>query len=415
MEFPKIRSIEAFPAEISGRRMICLRDPLLYSEQTVLVPEPTFFVISLFDGNHSFLDIQAEYMRRYGDLLFQETIGEIVHQLDNHLLLDNERFVQHKREVEKEFGSSSIRKATLAGKSYESDPVQLSEQLSSYFLSPEGPGRMPEAVAERRPASRPLRGAIIPHIDYSRGGACYAFAYKEIAESSNADTFVILGTLHVEAQSRFILTRKGFSTPLGNLEADQDLVAFLAGKCPYDPFAEEIAHRAEHSLELQMVFLRYIFGDSRPVRVVPILCSSFQDLIDKGQSPLQDPHISSLLNALKEAMVLRGDRICVLASVDLAHMGPRFGDRYPLGEMDWRSIACEDQELIRQIERVDSEGFFGEIQKEKNQRKICGLSAIYALLATLAAVPAGEGKLLKYGQWPDPQGTVTFASMAFYV
>jgi len=162
---------------------------------------------------------------------------------------------------------------------------------------------------------------------------------------------------------------------------------------------------------LQMVFLRYIFDDSRPVKVVPILCSSFHDLIDKGQSPLGDPHIGSFLDALKEAIALRGDRICVLASVDLAHMGPRFGDRYPLGEVDWRSIAHQDRELIGQIERMDSEGFWGEIRREKNPRKICGVSAIYTLLAT---APASEGKLLKYGQWPDPQGTVTFASLAFY-
>ncbi|MDH7501035.1 MAG: hypothetical protein QHH30_11710, partial [candidate division NC10 bacterium] len=77
MENPKLRNIEAFPAQISGRRMICLRDPLLFAEQALVVPEPTFFVISLFDGSHSLLDIQAEYMRRYGDLLFRERIEEI--------------------------------------------------------------------------------------------------------------------------------------------------------------------------------------------------------------------------------------------------------------------------------------------------------------------------------------------------
>jgi len=408
---PKIRNIEAFPAEISGRRMICLRDPLLYTEQTLLVPEPTFFVISLFDGNHSLLDIQAEYMRRYGDLLFQEKINGIAQQLDDHLLLDNERFAQHKREVEKEFANSPIRVCTLAGKSYEADPEKLAGQLCSYFLSPEGPGKLPEIAADRGTISKSLKGAIIPHIDFTRGGYCYAWAYNEIAKSSNADTFAILGTLHAEAKGPFILTKKAFSTPLGDLETDQDLIASLEKECPYGLFAEEISHRAEHSLELQMVFLRYIFKGLRPIKVIPILCSSFHELIEKDLSPLEDPHIASFLDSLRKAVSQAGERICVLASVDLAHLGPRFGDRYPLGGSDWSLIAYQDQELIRHIEKMDGEGFYREIQRERNRRKVCGVSAIYALLSIIAA---GEGRLLKYGQWPDPQGTVTFASMAFY-
>jgi len=411
MEHPKIRNVEAFPAEISGRRMICLRDPLLYSGQSLFVPEPTFFVISLFDGNHSLLDIQAEYMRRYGDLLFREKIHEITQQLDDHLLLDNERFDQHKRKVEKEFASSPIRASALAGNSYEADPQKLAEQLSSYFLSPEGPGKLPERSAEKAAIPKPLMGAILPHINYARGGHCYAWAYKEIAESSNSDTFVILGTLHTEAKGPFILTKKAFSTPLGDLQPDQDLISLLEKECRYDPFAEEIAHRAEHSLELQMVFLHYIFRDLWPIKVVPVLCSSFHELIDKGLSPSQDLRITSFLGSLKKAVSERGERILVLASADLAHVGPRFGDRYPLGGSDWSSIAYQDQELIQHIERMDGEGFYREIQKEKNRRNICGLSAIYALLAT---IPASKGRLLKYGQSLDPQGTVTFASIAFY-
>jgi hypothetical protein len=39
---------------------------------------------------------------------------------------------------------------------------------------------------------------------------------------------------------------------------------------------------------------------------------------------------------------------------------------------------------------------------------VCGLSPIYALLRTLGAT---RGELKRYAQWPDPQGTVTFASV----
>ncbi len=406
-ECPKIRNVDAFPAEISGRQMICLRDPLSYTDQTLLVTESTFFIVSLLDGQHSLLDIQAEYMRRYGDLLFREKIAEIVKQLDDHLLLESERFLQCKGQVEKRFADSPLREAMLAGTSYESEPAKLRDQLASYFMAPEGPGE----IEDKEAFPRPLVGAIIPHIDYVRGGPCYAWAYEKIRESSRAETFVILGTLHTEARTPFILTRKGFSTPLGDVETDQEFVADLEKGCSFDPFAEEIVHRAEHSLELQMVFLRYVFGSSRSIKVVPILCSSLQEFVDNGFTPLQDSRVSSFLHSLKRAMDLRKEGICVLASADLAHMGPRFGDRSPLGELDWRWIAQEDGQTIGRIEQMDGEAFFEEIQRDKNRRRICGVSPIYALLT---AVEASEGRLLKYDQWRDPQSTVTFASLGFY-
>ena len=41
-------------------------------------------------------------------------------------------------------------------------------------------------------------------------------------------------------------------------------------------------------------------------------------------------------------------------------------------------------------------------------RSICGLSPIYALLRTLGE---SVGRLKRYGQWPDPDGVVSFASV----
>ena len=55
-------------------------------------------------------------------------------------------------------------------------------------------------------------------------------------------------------------------------------------------------------------------------------------------------------------------------------------------------------------------GFFESVLADGDSRRTCGLSPIYSVLATL---PAARGSLLRYGQWPDPQGTVTFASVAF--
>jgi hypothetical protein len=63
------------------------------------------------------------------------------------------------------------------------------------------------------------------------------------------------------------------------------------------------------------------------------------------------------------------------------------------------------------VERGDADGFFEAVARDGDRRRICGLSPIYSLLRMLG--PGAAGALRRYAQWPDPQGTVTFASVVF--
>jgi predicted class III extradiol MEMO1 family dioxygenase len=94
-------------------------------------------------------------------------------------------------------------------------------------------------------------------------------------------------------------------------------------------------------------------------------------------------------------------------------MGLQFGDREGVNEYDLRVISQEDHEMLGYAERMDGEGFFSSISKEKDRRRICGLPSIYSMLRILEAK---EGRLLKYDQafTPEAQSVVTFASLAFY-
>jgi hypothetical protein len=91
-------------------------------------------------------------------------------------------------------------------------------------------------------------------------------------------------------------------------------------------------------------------------------------------------------------------------------MGPRFGDPEPVSRSRLARIETEDRALLSLVEAVDPGGFFASVAADGDSRRTCGLSPIYSVLATL---PAGRGRLLRYGQWPDPEGVVTFASLAF--
>jgi hypothetical protein len=150
-----------------------------------------------------------------------------------------------------------------------------------------------------------------------------------------------------------------------------------------------------------------------PLKIVPILCGSFHEVIERRMSPIEQEPIRQFIEALKDSVSSLGRRVCYIASADLAHMGLQFGDPEGIGEYDLRGLAEEDQAMLGYVERLDGEGFFSCISKERDRRRICGLPAIYILLKTMEG---NEGRLLKYGQafTPDAQSVVTFASLAFY-
>jgi MEMO1 family protein len=100
----------------------------------------------------------------------------------------------------------------------------------------------------------------------------------------------------------------------------------------------------------------------------------------------------------------------VIAGADLAHVGPRFGDPWPVGPAERARVEADDRALLAPVAAGDAGAFFAEAARQGDRNRICGLSPIYALLSLL---PAGGGRLLRYGQWPDPGGTVSYASMAF--
>ena len=66
--------------------------------------------------------------------------------------------------------------------------------------------------------------------------------------------------------------------------------------------------------------------------------------------------------------------------------------------------------MLSAVESGDARAFFDDVARDGDRRRICGYSPIYA---TLRVLGRPHGDLHRYGQWPDPQGVVTFASMTF--
>ena len=137
---------------------------------------------------------------RHGLMLSLEALHELVAALQGALILDGPAFRAKLAEP--------IRKPSCIG-CYEGDPHALRNQLRQLFTHPRS--GLPE---EKRPDGS-LRAALVPHIDYGRGGAQLHLglqgslrAHRRLACSSSSAP-------RTTARIASRLTRKHFQTPLG--------------------------------------------------------------------------------------------------------------------------------------------------------------------------------------------------------
>ncbi|HBZ56708.1 MAG TPA: AmmeMemoRadiSam system protein B [Syntrophobacteraceae bacterium] len=403
MENPKLRTgVEALPVDVQGKTMILLRDQLGYCEDSLVFSPAAAQLLMRMDGTSSLRDLQADFMRQTGQLIYLEQLQEITAKLDEHLFLENERFQQRVLKEESRFRNDPVRRMSHAGKSYPAESVVLTQELSSYFV-PEngGPGAPATAVQGDR-----LLGLMAPHIDIRGGGTCYAHAYKALCESSASRTWVILGTSHYPLENFFAVTCKDFETPLGTLKLDQQCAETLLQRSPRDLHAGEYQHRREHTIEFQAVFLALC---QPQVQIVPMLCSFSTEDWQTEQG-----YIDELAASLGDLSVTCGYPVGLLASVDLAHIGPRYGDRFRPHAGTIREHLEADRELLATLEECNAAAFLGKLGREHNRRRICGMPPLYLLAKALQG--RARGTLLHHTHTvvDQQQSFVTFASMAFH-
>jgi hypothetical protein len=406
MTYPKLRPLEAFPVEAQGQRLIGLRDPQGITDNMAFVPHQWGALLMLFDGQNSVRDIQTILLRHTGQLVMTDQIQQIVDQLDEALLLDSPRFHAYRESVLNHFRQMPTRPAAHAGPSYPGDADELRRYLDEFFQPPLGPG-FPNSVVATSVAA-----LMVPHIDLRRGGFVYAHGYKEFLENCDADLFVIFGIAHCGTENVYTLTTKDFDTPLGTVQTDAGFVQSLARRCSRDLFADEFAHKGEHSVEFQVIFLQHLLGGKRDFQIAPLLCGGFHEHVFNGTSPIENPQVAEFVNALKQTVAESGRKVAFIVSVDLSHVGPRFGDPSFSGAF-LRRAEHADQTFLNYVTQLDPQGLFQQVGEDKDAFRIDAFPAIYTLLHVMEAK---EGRLIKYDQMIDSHvgSAVGFASVVFY-
>jgi AmmeMemoRadiSam system protein B len=223
-----------------------------------------------------------------------------------------------------------------------------------------------------------IRAVLAPHAGLMFSGPVGAHAYKA-ASSARFDVVVLAGPSHYVAFDGVSIYPEGaFATPLGDAPIDADVAQALMASAVISSLPS--AHQREHSLEMQLPFVRRLFPDAR---IVPLVMG------------LQTREtIEALAAALASACT--SERILLVASTDLSH----YFDARTAQELDGR--------VARHVGAFDAEGLLETFERYPEQERgrfvACGGGPAIAVMMAARLLGATDARVLKYAHSGEVSG-----------
>lgn len=404
---PPIRAgVEMIPVSNEGKELIYFHDPQGYLVKPFVLDKEIAALIPLLNGNYSVRDITTE-LKRYGSAVEEEQLLAFVRQLDEARMLMSPWFRHFSNEVNASFEQRDVRPAVCAGSTYPSDKSELIKMLDQAFSANGSP-------PESDPASGPIKALFAPHIDLRVGLSSYVSAFKPIAELKPRRV-VLLATSHYAGMfypiydgKPFIATRKDFETPLGIVPADHSALDLLENEaettgCTF----RDIAHRNEHSIELHLIFLQYLW--SHPFELVPLLVGSLEEMYYKQNGDI-GWKVNAMAASLRKHFSDDEDTLFVISG-DLAHIGKKFGDQKPASAM-FDDVAKFDRKFLETAQNGETGTLLDVMKEDLDPYRICGFPPLYT---ALRALPGLKASVTSYELWDEKEqeSAVTFGSLLY--
>ena len=254
----------------------------------------------------------------------------------------------------------ALRKPAVAGQFYASNQEQCFSEIRECL----GDGIITESLPER------IAGGIVPHAGWVFSGDLAAMVFSAIKHvNREVDTFVIFGAAHRYVGSTGVVYEgDGWETPIGSIEIDED----LAGKIVNTglAIADGQIHCQEHSIEVQVPFIQYLFPEAK---IVPVIVPPVSNAVDLGNE------VGSIISSETDK------RIVCIASTDLTHYGPRYGF-YPQGA---------DEDALKWAKEVNDMGFINlalkmqagqALESAEENASACGPGAPPALIECMKRI-----------------------------
>ena len=278
-----------------------------------------------------------------------------------------------------------IRKPYVADAFYAGTKTSLTKQITDCFTHPFGPGQIP---TPNQQGPRRILGLVCPHAGYMYSGPVAANGYSKLATDGQPDVCIILGPNHTGMGSGLSIQTEGaWETPVGITRVDSELARRIQESSNIID-VDERAHASEHSIEVQLPFLQFLFKDE--IEFVPI-CMMMQDLTTSRE----------VAKTIVENT--KGKNVAIIASSDFTHYEPQ------------ADANRKDREAIDAILKLDDEQL-NELG-ESNRVTMCGYGPITTLIAAAKMLGNVSAELLAHKTSGDITGdrsaVVGYSSLTF--
>ncbi len=260
------------------------------------------------------------------------------------------------------------RKAIVAGRFYPGQHESCVDQINECL----------EARSLSEPLPETISAGIVPHAGWTFSGSLAAMVFWAMKQQhEKVNTFVIFGAAHSFLGSEPAVCDQGvWQTPLGDIFVDDELAeAVLAdGAAIADPHA----HLSEHSIEVQVPFMQYLFPGAK---ILPIVVPPVEQAIGLGT------------NIGRIVANQENKKIVCLGSTDLTHYGPRYGfTPQGIGQepLKWAQ-GKNDKEFIDLALELKAAELLANAAKNGNA---CGPGAAAATVAFAKQTGCKRGRLL---------------------
>jgi AmmeMemoRadiSam system protein B len=256
---------------------------------------------------------------------------------------------------------NSIRPAAVAGTWYPGTEGALAREVDRYV-----------AAAELEPPRGRLHAIVAPHAGLMFSGPVGAYAYKAAAANGPYDAAILVGPSHFVAFDGVGSYPAGaFDCPLGRVRIDETVARELSAAAPIVRALPD-AHRREHSLEMQLPFLRRLMPD---LPIVPLLMGyQTRDTIEALAAGL--------------ANACAGRDVLLIASTDLSHYFAAPQARELDAQVEACVAAADPDRLLDIFERYP--------EAERGRYVACGGGPAIAVMMAARARGARHGRVLKY-------------------
>ncbi len=278
-----------------------------------------------------------------------------------------------------------VRLPCQAGAFYEEKTESLKKQITDCFFSELGPGKLPQTLNRNLTQ---VVGLICPHAGYMFSGPIAAHSYHRLAQDGRPDTVVIFGPNHTGYGSGLSIVSDGaWRTPLGDVEIDGAVAKKIVEEARIVD-VDNSAHKFEHSIEVQLPFLQFLYGSR--FKLVPI-CFLMQDLSSARE----------VGKAVGE--VLADKNAVIIASSDMTHYQPQ------------KIASTQDSLALKAVETMDEAIFYSAV--DTNGISACGYGPIAALIVATKVLGGKKANLLCYKTSGDVSGdyssVVGYAAVCF--